>query len=145
MHTWYFPLGIGREGQEVDDGHMKRRLGEMAEMKQAGVWMLGNGKDMVVLSEGGRKVWGVRVEEIGGLEKKVSKVFVRLGGLARLVGWLLAPSTGRLPREGGSLEWTAPSRGRTTLTSSEIFRTFDRKAEYMWSGFGDRVTLYGFQ
>ena len=30
-----------------------------------------------------------------------------------MVGWVLAPSTGRLPREGGSLEWAAPSRGRT--------------------------------
>ena len=39
----------------------------------------------------------------------------RMGGL---VGWVLAPSTGRLPREGGSLEGAAPSRGRTTVTET---------------------------
>ena len=36
------------------------------------------------------------------------------GRKGELVGWVLAPSTGRLPREGGSLEGPAPSRGRTT-------------------------------
>ena len=37
-----------------------------------------------------------------------------VGGGEGLVGRVLAPSTGRLPREGGSFEGAAPSRGRTT-------------------------------
>ena len=36
-----------------------------------------------------------------------------------MVGWVLAPSTGRLPREGGSLEGAAPSRGRITPCSAQ--------------------------
>ena len=51
----------------------------------------------------------------GGSEEKVSKVFLGLGGWERLIGLVLAPSTGRLPREGGSLEDAAPPRGRATL------------------------------
>ena len=58
---------------------------------------------------GGLGVWGE-----GGLGRKVSKLFVGLGGWEGLVGWLLAPSTRRLPREGGSLERAAPSRGCVT-------------------------------
>ena len=98
----------------MDDWHMGRRPSEMAGMKQVGVRIQGNGKDMIVLGGWRRGVEGLGKGGGGGLGRKVSKVVVGLGGWKGLVGWVLAPSTGRLPREGGSLEGAAPSRGRTT-------------------------------
>ena len=53
-------------------------------------------------------------QEVRGLETNVCKMFVGLGEQKGLISQLLVPFKGRLPREGGSLERAAPSRGRTT-------------------------------
>ena len=93
----------------MDDGHMKRRPGEMAATKQAGVWMYGMEKDMVVLSEGGGKMWRGRrrgEEGVGGSEERFPKCSL---GREDGRGWLVRCW---LPPRGGSLERVAPSMGR---------------------------------
>ena len=48
---------------------------------------------------------GGREGGLGVRTKRFAKCLFGRG--ERLVGWMLAPSTGRLPREGGSLEGAA--------------------------------------
>ena len=79
----------------------------MTAMKEVGVWMQRNGKDMVVLSGGGGRVWGRSRKGAGWrFGGKVFKMIVGQGGVR---GWLVGCW---LPPQGGSLEREAPSRGR---------------------------------
>ena len=83
--------------------------------------MQGSGTDMVVLLEGGGRVWrgwggggGV-----GGSEERFPRCL--LGKRIGKVGWLvLALFMERLSRERGFLERTASSRGRTTINQLSI-------------------------
>ena len=63
---------------------------------------------------------------MGGTDKGLQDVCL-VEKWERLVGWVLAPSTGRLSREGCSLEGAALSRGRLTkfyFFSSSVRDTF---------------------
>ena len=122
MHTWYSP-GISRGNQALDDGHMKRRPSEMAEMKKAGVWVQGNG-----IVFGGKWSCCRRVEEgcggvgggVGGSEERFPRCLLGRG-IGGVGWWVLASSMERFPRERGSLERAASSRGRTTISQLLFF------------------------
>ena len=103
---------------------MRRRVAE-------GWWVLGRAR--------GLGDWG--------LEKHVSEALVGLKGCKRLVGWLLAPSTGRLSRgrtifeEGEDSSKKRRSSSNNPLLSS-FFRAEDRRPHIFDLRAEDQRTLY---